>query len=72
MKANLKGANGIELNCDYLRTVGGLYTYFYVPADKFSADVLNMVCPDGPITLVQKNGDEWQVQVKTDQIEWED
>lgn len=72
MKANLKGLNGIELNCDYLRTVGGMYTYFYVPADKFSADVLNAVRVDGPITHVDRNGNEWQVQVKTDMIEWED
>lgn len=72
MKANLKGANGIELNCDYLHSVGGMFTYFYVPAVAMSAEVFNAVSIDGPITTVQKNGDEWQVQVKSDMIEWED
>lgn len=72
MKANLRGLNGIELNCDYLRQVGGLYAYFYIPNDKFSADILNAVCADGPITLVLKTGDDWQVQVLSNMIEWED
>lgn len=72
MKANLKGANGIELNCDYLRSVGGMFTYFYVPASAMSAEVFNAVSIDGPITGVSRSGDEWQVQVKSDMIEWED
>ena len=72
MKANLKGLNGIELNCDYLKTVGGMHTYFYIPDSALSADLLSAVRVDGPITHVDKSGDEWQVQVKTEMIEWED
>lgn len=72
MKANLKGVSGIELNCDYLNCVGSLYTYFYVPATRMSADVFRAVKPDGAISNISRNGDEWQVQVRTDQIEWED
>ena len=73
MKATLKGdAKGIELNCNYLRTVGGMYTYFYIPTQAMSADLLNAVCIDGPITNLQKSGDDWQVQVLSNMIEWED
>ena len=53
MKANLKGANGIELNMDYLKSVGSMYTYFYVPAEAMSADVFRAVKPDGAISNVQ-------------------
>lgn len=72
MKANLKGLNGIELNNDYLRSVGSMFTYFYIPNLAVNADLLNAVSVDGPISGISKSGDEWQVQVRTDMIEWED
>ena len=72
MKAKLKGISGIELNCDYLRSVGGMFTYFYIPDSAVNADLLNAVCVDGPISGISKSGDEWQVQVRTEMIEWED
>lgn len=72
MKANLKGANGIELNMDYLKSVGSMFTYFYVPADAMNADVFRAVKPDGAISMVSRSGDEWQIQVRSEQIEWED
>lgn len=71
MKATIKNGT-IELNPDYLNSVGGVYTYFYVPNEAMSAELLNAVNTDGPITLINKRAEDYQVQVKTSDIKWED
>lgn len=74
MKANVKGARGIELNCNYLKSVDGQFAYFYVPNEAISASLLNAVSTRGAIASVNKQADgkSWQVQTRVEFIEWED
>lgn len=74
MKATLKNNSDIDLNIGYLQTVGGLYTYFVVPAAALNAELLQAVNVDGPVTDITRtgNGDTWQIQIKSDMITWED
>lgn len=72
MKANLKNNKGVELNIDYLQSVNGKFAYFYVPDPEMTSDVLRAVNNDGPIVAVNKYGEQWQVQVLSEMIDWED
>lgn len=73
MKANLKNNKGVELNIDYLQSVNEKFSYFYVPDHAMSAELFRSVNADGPITGISRYGSEqWQVQVLTEMIEWED
>lgn len=71
MKAFVK-INGerFEMNCKYLKSVGRTFTYFYIPAEEVTTDLLGKVGEEIP--NITNNGEEWQVQVYTEKIEWED
>lgn len=73
MKAKLKAANGIELNCNYLKSVDGQFAYFYIPNEALNADLFRAVSLRGAIASVNKQDEKrWQVQVRAEFIEWED
>lgn len=70
MKATIKGKEGFEMNCDYLDSVGSVYTYFYVPDSAMSAELFRAVGED--IVNIRRSSELWQIQVRTESIIWED
>lgn len=71
MKATIFTESGpVLLNTDYLRSVDNKYSYFYVPNEAMNADLFKHV--GEVITSIRRCDSDWQVQVETASITWED
>ena len=58
------------MSCERLSSISSDFTYFYLKSDELTAELLKSV-GEG-IGEIRRYGEEWQLQVRTNTIEWED